>query len=546
MLNKRMLTVEDANSIIKHFGKGFIDYFTIDTRKIDVDYGAVDFVDIIKGDNRITFKVHNSLWTGRYFIKATDAQIINLWMEDDEIIIIAREGTITYAVIELEISPDIERTATGSLVYNIYYDSVICPAGGSRTIEVLIKNGSVPATDLEVYDCETGETINTDSEGKIYLNTPFRAKGVYNYDIKINEDKYSLVYEVIPLQLPVLFESGLYSAKKCEMSCKFLFDDEYRFSEDLTKLFFYHNQYHMKLKLGGKYYTPIRTVDTACQFNVDIPDTKNVTGELIIAGNGYIDRYSVPFSLDIDYKHYNSISSLYNDLIGEYPPAILIYDGTAFDEGITVDSDLKIIFNDVVASEEDTVFTVDGAKLTLENINFTGKNLINLIDGEVVLKDCNFNHCTATVVKGKGNIVLDNCSFVDNNACIDVEGDVKATNTLFDLSDTDYLDDGKVPFLDVYGNLNIDYCTFELDLAGLDHLGYSYVICKLGEDFTTNGVENRVLFENEKFPTRNNKCSINVENLEYHITSKSSNCMTWNMINTNTVYSKSLKVDKNV
>ena len=34
MWNKRLLTVEDANSVIQHFGRGFCDYYTLDTRGI--------------------------------------------------------------------------------------------------------------------------------------------------------------------------------------------------------------------------------------------------------------------------------------------------------------------------------------------------------------------------------------------------------------------------------------------------------------------------------------------------------------------------------
>ena len=52
-----MLTVEDANSILKHFCKGFCDYYTLDTKDLDtVDtWFAWDFIDVYRVTNSISF-----------------------------------------------------------------------------------------------------------------------------------------------------------------------------------------------------------------------------------------------------------------------------------------------------------------------------------------------------------------------------------------------------------------------------------------------------------------------------------------------------------
>ena len=55
-MNNKMLTVEDANSVLEHFGKAVLDYYTLDTRLLSsANWFAYDFITIMKDVNTIIF-----------------------------------------------------------------------------------------------------------------------------------------------------------------------------------------------------------------------------------------------------------------------------------------------------------------------------------------------------------------------------------------------------------------------------------------------------------------------------------------------------------
>ena len=59
-IDKKILTMEDANSVLQHFTRGFIDYYYLDTRNLTTEDNlfAYDFIDVYQG--REYSKIHNS------------------------------------------------------------------------------------------------------------------------------------------------------------------------------------------------------------------------------------------------------------------------------------------------------------------------------------------------------------------------------------------------------------------------------------------------------------------------------------------------------
>ena len=154
-----------------------------------------------------------------------------------------------------------------------------------------------------------------------------------------------------------------------------------------------------------------------------------------------------------------------------------------------------------------------------------------------------FQHCTSTIIKGDGVLTVDSSSFIDNYTCIDVNGDVSLLNTLFDLSDKDYLDTSTPAFIRCFKTLSVDFCQFNIDLHDLTALGMSYIMFFLGKNGVTNQASNNTLLKNEVFPFLKNQSGVDVESTTYHITSISNKCCTWVLEDTNTVYSNKLEVE---
>lgn len=541
-----MLCVEDCNSILQHFGKEFVDFYILDTRDISsVDsYFGYDFIEVFQTTNAFTFEIKNSLWTGGYRVLDSDGEDITVSLTGNSLQIAGED--LTYVVLELELSTI--RTPFNSptdIHYEVSWFSVIRPFYEQNLVSVLYTDQDVPVNHLMVFIPDYQHTTYTNSEGFINVRLNPKAAGDYTSelvayldptDISKGNISYRYPYKLIRVELPVrLVNDSIVRDKTNILEFEFLFDDDY----DITESMLFDDN-HIRLKFDGKYYEVNEYADNVFSFKVPFGSAYKVNMQLEILGNDYIDNYVLDYSIDTVYATFDSASALKSELESDDSASTVVFSGSVLDASILISRDVRIIFSGVCTSSLDNVFTVTGGVFTVSNANFTGKNFITINRGSVELVDSSFNHCTSTIVKGTGDLTVDTCSFVDNNACIDVTGTVNVENSLFDLSDTDYLDTSVIPFLNVYGNLNIDYSTFELDLADLDHLGYSYVICKISEDFTTNGVDNKNLFVNDAFPVGNNNCNISVKSDDYRITSKSNKSFTYTIVNTNTVYSNKM------
>ena len=302
---------------------------------------------------------------------------------------------------------------------------------------------------------------------------------------------------------------------------------------------------NIKLKIGDERY-PVAGYNSNYDFVFEdvSANADKLNMEVYIEGNEYIERYSQFFEVDTSYLSFDDSADLKAELESENCAKTVLYTGDYLSQEISIDKDVNIIFNGEVESPLEKVFDVNnGAELSISNIIFTGKNLINIIKGNVDLKNNNFIQCEDIIIKGNGNLNIDNCGFVDNSSCININGDVNINNTSFELCDDEYVDTSLVPFISTYGNLNFDYCDFKIDLYYLDELGYSYVALKIGGDFQTNGVNNNLLKKNDQFKMLNNKGTIHVETDNYKVSSKNNKAMTWNPANTNTVFNNNVKIE---
>lgn len=549
-MNKRMLTTEDYNSIIQHFGKGFVDYYVLDTRELgNLDsFFAYDFIDIIRGTNTISFSIKNSLWTRGYRILDTDGENITVSITNN---VLHVNGTnLTYIVLELELStirtPFVSPT---DIFYEVSWFSVMRPFYETNWINVRYTDQDEAINNLAVYIADMQYTDYTNNEGYVNVRLDPKAPGNYTsrlrayldpHDLSKGNVDYFYPYKKFRVELPVrLSNYNVIRDRKNLLEFEFLFDEEYNITEQML---FENN--HIRLKVNGKYYEIIEYVDNIFSFEVPISGADKVSMQLEINGNDYIENYVLDYNVDTVYATFTSASALKNELESVGSASTVVFNGSLLDTSIFINKDVHIIFDSVCTSSLDSVFTVsDGAVFTVSNANFTGKNFINLNNGNVELVDSSFNHCISTVIKGDGDLTVDNCSFVDNNSAIHVSGTVNVKNTLFDLSDIDYLDNTLIPFLDIYGNLNFDFCQFNLDLHDLTQLGYSYVMLRIGGDYVTNGIENNRLLKNEQFKMLTNTSEIYVESDDYQITGKNNKAVTWNIVNTNTVFSNQLSVD---
>ena len=386
--------------------------------------------------------------------------------------------------------------------------------------------------------------MTTNSDGKIYLNVNPAKPGGRHVALKTTENGTQLTYKFpfiyVKSKFPLkILNDNIVKDKDNILDFKFL-HNSYSFLQD--SVFFPGN--NIKLKTGGNSYNLANYEDGEFSFNVPVNSDDKLNMELFIEGNDYIERYSKFFEVDTSYLSFDDSEDLKAELESENSAKTVLFTGDSLDDEININRDVNIIFDGDVESSLDNVFNVNNdAILSISNSVFTGKNLINVIKGEVSLKNNNFVHCTSTIIKGSGNLNIDNCGFIDNNSCININGDVNIKNTSFDLGDDDYVDTGLVPFLDVYGNLDFDFCDFTIDLHDLETLGYSYVMLRIGGDFQTNGIENNMLKKNDQFKMKNNTGVINVSTDDYEITSQNNKAITWNITNTNTVFNNYVKME---
>lgn len=544
VLNKQLLTMEDCNSILQHFTKGFIDYYTLDTRDLTTTDNLVsyDFVDIIRFENSITFKIKNDFWTKGYMIKDCNLSSYSVSGSGNEIVV---TGTgLEWVVLCLELSSSFKHTNPSELEYIIEYTGRVRPF--FMTLQLSFKcvdSNGVPVVGAVFTDSSGTVTFTTDSNGKIYFNVYPDTVGRSHVTLKTRENNTQLTYKFpfiyVKSKFPVkILNDNIVKDKDNILDFKFLHND-YSYLTD--SVFFNGN--NIKLKTGGNSYSLDSYSNGEFSFNVPVGGDDKLNIELFIEGNDYIERYSKFFEVDTSYLSFDDSSDLKAELESENSAKTVLFTGDSLDDEINIDKDVSIIFDGDCTSSLDNVFNVNNnAKLDISNIGFTGKNLINIIKGDITLKNNNFTQCSDIIIKGSGNLNIENCGFIDNNSCININGDVNIKSTTFDLSDENYVDTGSVPFLDVYGNLDFDFCDFTIDLYDLESLGYSYVMLKIGGDFETNGVNNNLLKKNDQFRMRNNTGVISVTTDDYEITSKNNKAMTWNIVNTNTVYNNYVKI----
>lgn len=547
--NKRMLTTEDVNSIIHYFCKGFVDYYVLDTRElttIDTVF-AYDFIDITRVTGNISFNVKNSLWSGGYKILDCDIESPTVTVSGNTINV---EGNgLTFVILELELSSEFKHHSVFELDYEVKYTPVIRPFYETIDLNMFfvrrsIVNGEIietPVSGLSVNDGITGDILTTGEDGRVTVHVSMDKSGDYYYMLQsINNNvlvDYYYKYKRVKCKIPVSFHDySIIRDKNNILRFEFIFS----YFDEMWNILHEDN---IHLKVNNKIYDVVNYDFTGFYFNVPFGGADQYTMSIIIDGNDYLDSYIVDFTISTVYATFNTGSKLKEELESDNSASTVVFTGSVLDVPINITKDTHIIFDGVCSSDLDTVFNVTGGVVfTVDNIGFTGKNFININDGNVVLNDCNFNHCTDTVVKGKGDLNIDNSSFIDNNACININGNVNVQNSLFDLSDTDYLDTSLIPFMDVYGDLNFDSCQFSIDLHNITRLGYSYVMLRVGGNYTTNGVENNTLLKNGRFKMLKNTSEINVESEDYNITGKNNKAVTWNIINTNSVFYNQLNV----
>ena len=544
MLNKKLLTTEDANSILYHFGKGFCDYYTLNTQVLTTmdTWFAWDFVDVIRITDSITFNIKNSLWTGGF--RVIDANIGSPSVDVSGDSIVVSGSGLEWVILVLELSPEFNYGEIFELDYQVEYTPVIRPFYEDIALTMGFLDGETPVTGMTVTDKITGETLTTDSSGLVSVISPLAEHGDFDYVLEAENNghtvDYNFPYQRIQCELPVvLVNPVLYRDKLNLLTFKFLFDTEYNITEDML---FEDN--HIRLRANGVFYDVKEYNTDSFSFEVPLGLKDYADLHLIINGNDYLENYTLDYSILTRFVTCEDSSDLKSELEGDNPAGTVYYTGTVLDETISISNDVRLVFDGLVECSLDSVFTVtDGASLVLDNVSFTGKRLVEITDGSVTVKNSSFQHCTDTIITGTGSLVVETSSFTDNYSCLDIDGDIVLRDTLFDLSDTDYLDTVKPAFIRCFKDLTVDYCQFNLDLHGLTSLGLSYVMFYLGRDGTVNTVANKTLMKNEVFPVAKNTGSVDVESTNYHITSKNNKCMIWSIEDTNTVYSNNLNVE---
>ena len=544
-INRRMLTVEDANSVLCHFSKGFVDYYELDTRLLsDNKIFAYDFITVILTEDSIQFKIANSLWTGGYHISASN--IVSPTVSADNNVISVTGTGLEWCVLILELSPEFTHSSHFDLAFYPEFLPVIRPFYESIDLAMGFMDIDTGAgvSGLTISDLIKSTSLTTDGNGLVAVNSGIDKAGDYDYKLGATNNSvsvtYNYPYQRLKAELPVrLRNTNIYREKLNTIEFEFLYDNSYLITSDMLftgndlKLIVDNVEYSVNSYSGKKF-----------RFLVPVGDTNYCNMRLKIGGNAYLDKYDLEFVHSVTVVTCSTANQLKTELESSDCAGIVVFSGTELNTSIEVTKDVLVRFSSVVSSTSDVVFTVkDGATLSLADSNFNGKSLVELDDGNLIIENCTLQHCTDTVIKGTGTLDVDNCSFIDNLSAIDVKGTVNVVNTLFDLSDVSYLDTESVAFVHVYNDVTIDFCEFNLDLTGLTSLGLGYVLLYLGADCTINGVKSDKLMVNESFPVRKNLSDVNVESTHYHIYSKNNKCMIWTIEGYNTVYSNQMGVE---
>ena len=545
VFNKRLLTCEDANSVISHFGRGFCDYYELDTRDLSSPdfWFAYDFIDIYRTEDIIQFSINNSLWTLGYYISDANINDFDVDVTDDRITITG--SGLEWCVLVLELSPEFRYDDYTCLEFKPEFLPVIRPFYEDISLVMgFIDNSGVGVSGLTVEDLVTGETLTTDSDGLVAVTSDIDKHGEFDYGLECVNGGETVTYNFpfirVKTELPVrLVNETVYRDKRNTLTFEFLYDDSY----DITSSMLFTGN-DLVLVVDNVEYPLESFTGNQFSFNVPIGSRNSLTMKLNVGGNDYISMSSVEFNVPVSIVTCSNGAELKSELESDLPASVVLFTGTSLDTEISVDSDVLVRFSDLVESEVDNVFTVsDGAVLSLADCNFSGKTLVTLDGGECVIEDSTFTHCTRPVLTGDGDATVKGSQFIDNVTAINLNGDLTLENNLFDLSDASYYTFDSVAFVECYGDLTLDYCQYSIDVNGLTGLGFGYLFFLIGKTSMVNNVNASNLLNNDSFPVKKNTSDVTVESDDYRITSRDNKCFIWTVSDTNTVYSNHLLVE---
>ena len=551
MFNKRLLTVEDYNSVVEHFGKAVTDYYTLDTRVLITNkWFAYDFIEIYHTTGLIQFKINNSLWTGGFYIKECNISNYSTKYDSDEIIV---SGTgLEYVVLVLELSSEFYLENTYEMDFNPSYTPFIKPFYENLSLSIrFVDKTNAPVQEIPLYDYLNQSFEVTDSNGQVDITAPSGTVGNIDYRLSALAGMvcvYSFPFIALKADLPVIITSdNIFKDKQNIVSFKFLFDETYNITENM--LFSDNN---IVLKVNGKSYSINEYNNETFDFIVDLTDYFGdiVNMELFIEGNDYLNSNSLNFIKEVDYFTTEDINVLKDEIEDETGADTIIFTGEELNLSINVNRDVSIEFSNPVFNGEDNVipFIVDdNAVLTLKRLDYTTDNNVNVVlvnNGNLICLNCNFEYCASTVINSKkGDVTVENSVFNNNYSCIYTNGNLSLYNSTFNLDDEDYVDIDSVAFIKVLTSLTIDYCKFNIELFGLSGLGLSYLFFKIGKNCLVNNVKTNNLIVNQSFPVKYNTSNVNVQSSRFIIHNSTNKCMIWTVEDTNTVYYNDMVVE---
>ena len=551
MFNKRLLTVEDYNSIVEHFGKAVIDYYTLDTRVLITDnWFAYDFIEIFRDTDSIKFKINNSLWTGGFYIKECNISNYSTKYDSDEIIV---SGTgLEYVVLVLELSSEFCLENTYEMDFNPSYTPFIKPFYENLSLSIrFVDKTNAPVQEIPLYDYLNQSFEVTDSNGQVDITAPSGTVGNIDYGLSALAGMicaYSFPFIALKADLPVIITSdNIFKDKQNIVSFKFLFDETYNITENM--LFSDNN---IVLRVNGKNYPINEYNEGTFDFIIDLNDYFGdiVNMELSIGGNDYLNSNTLNFIEEVHYFTTEDIDVLKEEIEDENGADTIIFAGEELNQSINVNRDISIEFSNPVFNDENNVipFIVDEkAVLTLKNLIYTTDNDTNVVlvnDGDLNCFNCNFEYCRSTVIYSKkGDVSVENSVFNNNYSCIYTNGNLFLYNSTFNLNDEDYVDTDSVAFIKVLTGLTIDYCKFNIELSNLSSLGLSYLFFKIGKNCIVNNVKSGNLLVNQSFPVKYNTSNVNVQSSRFIIHNSTNKCMIWTIEDTNTVYYNDMVVE---
>ena len=550
--NKRLLTCEDANSIISHFGRGFCDYYELDTRDLTSQdfWFAYDFIDIYRTEDIIQFSINNSLWTNGYYIKGANINDFDVDVEEDRITV---TGTgLEWCILVLELSPEFRYDDYVVLDFKPEFLPVIRPFYESiHLVMGFMDNTGTGVAGLSVEDLITGESLTTDNNGLVSVISSINHHGEFDYQLETTNGgetvDYNFPYIRVKTELPVsIVSENLFKNSKNTIVFKFLFDDTYNITPNM--LFTDNN---IQLIVNNTVYTDYSINGTEFMFNIDLTDFDNdyLNLSLVMSGNDYLEDCTYNFVEHVTYFNTDSVAVLAEEISNIDGAEIIDFTGTVFDDIVDVTRSVNVRFieSESISVSDGSGFNVSGdVILSVDGLVADGGDgFISLADGaSCVLNNCSFSQVTGIVVMSTGfsDVTVRDCSFLDNYSCISTQGNVDLYNCTFDLLDTAYLDTSTVAFVDCLGDLTIDYSKFNVNLAVDSGIGFGYLFFKLANTGSVNGVSCNNLNVNESFPFKKNVSDLYVEFSGFIVSSLSNKSVVWTIENTNVVYTNQVEV----